>query len=106
MIRAVGAGWCFLINAASYVAVIASLLLMHIRPVNARGEATGMLDQIREGWECFLRANEPLIAYLDRSRYTNRREVDEDDRDRKQRERIAAGTEAVRVSGGRTVHGR
>lgn len=51
VIAAVGEGWCFLINGVSFVAVIASLLLMRIRPLNARRTATGMWEQIREGWD-------------------------------------------------------
>lgn len=35
MIAAVGAGWCFLIDAISYLAVIASLFLMRFQPVAA-----------------------------------------------------------------------
>jgi MFS family permease len=51
VIAAVGEGWCFLINGVSFFAVIASLLLMRIRPLNARRNATSMLDQMREGWD-------------------------------------------------------
>jgi MFS family permease len=32
VVAAVGEGWCFLLNAISYVAVIGALLLMHVRP--------------------------------------------------------------------------
>ncbi|MGA8595192.1 MAG: MFS transporter [Bryobacteraceae bacterium] len=51
VIGALGEGWCFLIDGISYFAVIASLLLMRIRPLNIRRSATGMLEQIREGWD-------------------------------------------------------
>lgn len=50
LIAATNEGWCFSIDGVSYIAVIASLLLMR---VSANGEArhTGtMVDQIREGW--------------------------------------------------------
>ena len=50
VIAAAGEGWCFLIDGVSYMAVIASLLLMRIRPVDIRRSATGMLEPMREGW--------------------------------------------------------
>jgi MFS family permease len=51
IIAAVGEGWCFMIDAVSYLAVIASLLAMHVAP-RALGRAKGanMLRQLREGW--------------------------------------------------------
>ncbi len=51
VIGAAGEGWCFLIDGISYFAVIASLLLMRIKPRNIRRNATSMLEQIREGWD-------------------------------------------------------
>jgi MFS family permease len=51
VIGAAGEGWCFLIDGVSYFAVIASLLLMRIKPLNIRRKATGMLEQMREGWD-------------------------------------------------------
>ncbi len=51
VIAALGEGWCFLIDGLSYFAVIASLLLMHIRPLNIPRAATSMLEQMREGWD-------------------------------------------------------
>lgn len=51
VIGAVGEGWCFLIDGISYFAVIASLLLMRIKPLDDRRNATTMLAQMREGWD-------------------------------------------------------
>jgi MFS family permease len=51
VIAAVGEGWCFLIDGVSYLAVIASLLAMRIRPLDIRRHASGMLAQMREGWD-------------------------------------------------------
>jgi len=51
VIGAFGEGWCFLIDGVSYFAVIASLLLMRIQAVELRRQTTGMLGQIREGWD-------------------------------------------------------
>jgi MFS family permease len=51
VIAAVGEGWCFLLDGVSYLAVIASLLAMRIRPLDIRRQAAGMLAQMREGWD-------------------------------------------------------
>ena len=50
IIAAVGEGWCFMIDAVSYIAVIASLLAMHVerKPVRSRG---AMLDELRAGFK-------------------------------------------------------
>lgn len=43
-------GWCFTIDGISYIAVIASLLMMRVKPsTEGRVEAT-MVAQLREGW--------------------------------------------------------
>jgi MFS family permease len=51
LIAAVGEGWCFMADAISYLAVIASLLAMTIsaRMIRATKDAN-MLAQLREGW--------------------------------------------------------
>ena len=51
VIGAVGEGWCFLLDGVSYLAVIASLLTMRIRPLDVRRRAASMLAQMREGWD-------------------------------------------------------
>jgi MFS family permease len=64
VIGAFGEGWCFLIDGMSYFAVIASLLLMRIKPKDddkdknknennkdIRRHAASMLEQMREGWD-------------------------------------------------------
>jgi MFS family permease len=51
LIAAVGEGWCFFIDGASYVAVIASLLMMRVRPAAERPrQRGGGLRQLAEGW--------------------------------------------------------
>jgi MFS family permease len=60
---AVGEGWCFLIDGVSYFAVIASLLLMRIKPLNIRRPAAGMLGQMREGWD-YVRTFRPIRTIL------------------------------------------
>ena len=63
VIAAAGEGWCFLIDGVSYMAVIASLLLMRIRPVDIRRSATGMLEPMREGWN-YVRTFRPIRSIL------------------------------------------
>ncbi|ADW68146.1 MFS transporter [Granulicella tundricola] len=46
-----GEGTCFLIDGLSYFAVIASLLLMHIKPLNLSRSKATMWEQMREGWD-------------------------------------------------------
>jgi MFS family permease len=46
----VGEGYCFLIDGVSYFAVIASLLMMVVKPVEIHRATTSMVAQLREGW--------------------------------------------------------
>ena len=50
VIAAVGEGWCFAIDGFSYGAVIVSLLMMHVKPLDIRRAAVSMLEQLEEGW--------------------------------------------------------
>ena len=63
IIGAVGEGWCFLINGVSFFAVIASLLLMRIKSLNIRRNATSMFEQMREGWD-YVRTFRPVRTIL------------------------------------------
>jgi MFS family permease len=63
VIAAVGEGWCFLIDGVSYFPVIASLLLMRIRPLTIQRTSTRMLDQMREGWD-YVRTFLPIRTIL------------------------------------------
>src|SRR5246500_576445 len=47
LIAAVGEGWCFLIDGFSYFAVIASLLMMRIKPMDIRPSASSMFEKRR-----------------------------------------------------------
>ncbi|HKS21286.1 MAG TPA: MFS transporter [Thermoanaerobaculia bacterium] len=49
IIAAIGEGWCFAIDAVSYVAVIASLLAMRLARAAIRREREPMLDELRHG---------------------------------------------------------
>jgi MFS family permease len=50
IIAAVGEGWCFLIDGASYIAVVASLLMMQVTQTTAQKPTLSMVEQLREGW--------------------------------------------------------
>ena len=51
VIAVVGEGWCFMLDAISYLAVIASLLAMKLTPRLTRAiNDTNILQQLREGW--------------------------------------------------------
>ncbi len=59
LVALVGEGWCFAIDAASYLAVIASLLMMTVakKPLVAR--TTHVLQDMRDGWRYVVGA--PLV---------------------------------------------
>ena len=50
LIAATSEGWCFLIDGISYIAVIASLLMMRIEAAAVRRTATSLLTELKEGW--------------------------------------------------------
>lgn len=50
LIAATSEGWCFLVDGISYVAVIASLLMMHISRAEIAPSKSGVVTQLREGW--------------------------------------------------------
>jgi len=63
VIAALGEGWCFLIDGVSYFAVIASLLLMRIKPLDIGRCKADMFEQVREGWE-YVRTFRPIRTIL------------------------------------------
>ena len=50
LIAATNEGWCFLVDGVSYIAVIASLLMMRLTPSQEQRATTTMIAQLREGW--------------------------------------------------------
>src|SRR5580700_12019545 len=50
VIAATNEGWCFLIDGISYIAVIASLLLMRIHIAPIKRKVTSTFTEMREGW--------------------------------------------------------
>ena len=63
VIAAFGEGGCFLIDGLSYLAVIASLLLMRIKPLDIQRSKANMLEQMREGWD-YVRTFRPIRTIL------------------------------------------
>ena len=63
VIGAFGEGWCFMIDGVSYIAVILSLLLMHIKPSDVRRSTASMFEQMREGWD-YVRTFRPIRTIL------------------------------------------
>jgi MFS family permease len=59
----VGEGGCFLIDGISFVAVIASLLMMRIKPAQATRTAQNLFKQMREGWD-YVRRFSPIRTIL------------------------------------------
>lgn len=50
LIALVGEGWCFMLDAVSYVAVVASLLMMRLTTPDRVRTGTGLLEEMREGF--------------------------------------------------------
>jgi MFS family permease len=50
LIAATNEGWCFLVDGVSYIAVIASLLMMRVKHEQLQHAGTTMLEQLRQGW--------------------------------------------------------
>jgi MFS family permease len=63
LIAATNEGWCFLIDGVSYLAVLASLLMMRVHVAAAMYAGTSMLEQLREGWT-YVSRSAPLRTIL------------------------------------------
>ena len=50
LIAATSEGWCFLVDGVSYIAVIASLLMMRLPRAGSQHHTAGMIEQLREGF--------------------------------------------------------
>ncbi|HKO15918.1 MAG TPA: MFS transporter [Gemmatimonadaceae bacterium] len=51
LIAALGEGWCFMIDAISYLAVIASLLAMHVHRTRRERPTTRVVEELRAGFQ-------------------------------------------------------
>ena len=56
-------GYCFLVDAVSYVAVVASLEMMRVAHERPTGVRAGMVEQMREGW-AYVRSFLPIRNIL------------------------------------------
>ena len=63
LLAAVGEGWCFTVDAISYVAVILSLLLMHMVTTRRAHLDTKMIEELRVGWK-YVSGFAPVRALL------------------------------------------
>ncbi len=50
LIAATNEGWCFLVDGISYIAVIASLLMMRVAHERPHAHGATMVEQLRQGW--------------------------------------------------------
>src|SRR4051794_29527092 len=63
LIAAVGEGWCFMADAASYVFVVASLLMMTVARTSAPDTKARMLEELRDGFR-YVRGSLPIRTAL------------------------------------------
>ncbi len=63
VIGVVGEGYCFLTDGVSYLAVIASLLMMRVNVAAAKPSRSSMLQQLKEGWT-YVRSFPPVRTIL------------------------------------------
>jgi MFS family permease len=63
IIAAVGEGWCFFIDGASYIAVIISLLLMAVPKQAYAKRVTSVAAELKEGWQ-YVSRFKPIRAIL------------------------------------------
>ena len=63
LVASIGEGWCFFVNAVSYIAVIAGLLLMRLGPVVREETSASPLERVVEGFR-FVRNTGPIFAPL------------------------------------------
>lgn len=63
VIAATNEGWCFLIDGVSYLAVIASLVMMRVDVEAVKRTGASMLEQLREGW-AYVSTSVPVRSIL------------------------------------------
>jgi MFS family permease len=63
LIAATSEGWCFLVDGVSYIAVIASLLMMRLPAAQEARPTTTMVAQLREGW-AYVSSSAPIRTIL------------------------------------------
>ena len=63
LIAATNEGWCFLVDGASYIAVIASLLMMRVPHEPPEHSGATMVEQLRQGW-VYVSGSVPIRSIL------------------------------------------
>jgi MFS family permease len=63
LIAVVGEGWCFVVDAVSYLFVIASLLMMRVKRTGADRVESRLLEELRDGF-AYVRSSQPIRAAL------------------------------------------
>jgi MFS family permease len=63
VIGSVGEGYCFLVDGISYLAVIASLVMMRVKVAPVMRSLAPMLDQLKDGWT-YVRGFAPIRTIL------------------------------------------
>ena len=63
LIAATNEGWCFLVDGVSYIAVIASLLMMRIPHEQPQQTGATMMEQLRQGW-VYVSGSVPIRSIL------------------------------------------
>ncbi len=63
LIAATSEGWCFLVDGVSYIAVIASLLMMRVPADDLQRATTSMIAQLKEGWT-YVTGSVPIRSIL------------------------------------------
>jgi MFS family permease len=64
LIAAFGEGWCFMLDAISYLAVIASLLMMVVTRSEREPRTTGAIEELRAGWDYVTHSHPIRVALL------------------------------------------
>src|SRR5205807_10646501 len=63
LVASIGEGWCFFVNAVSYIAVIISLMMMKVAPRTESPRETSAWKDIKEGFDWVLNTK-PIFAIL------------------------------------------
>ena len=63
LVASIGEGWCFFLNAVSYIAVIAGLMMMRIHVPGKLSGSGSALEHMIEGFR-FVRRTTPILALL------------------------------------------
>ena len=63
LVAAVGEGWCFFVNAASYIAVLGGLFAMHIAPKITSSKEGSAIEKIKEGF-VFVARTKPIRSLM------------------------------------------